>query len=140
MSYKHSLQDAIDANANGELRAWVINYLEGEGDNRNLVASIKDHPYAVVLLKEYPLDRLLRTCGPEESMLWRESQEVWENKLSELKASVRNGYKLPPLIVTDFWGLHVSDGNHRHGALKEIGFVKYWTVFLLDNPDAIGQE
>lgn len=68
--------------------------------------------------------------GPEDSMVFKESKEVWEKRVSDLIKKLKAGEKFPPLIVTDFWGtLHISDGSHRHEALIRSGVNKYWIIY-----------
>ncbi len=136
----HTLEHAHNADREGRLRQWAIDYLRLEGGNPKLAEHIEDHPDATVVYKETDLTSLKSMIGPDDTTPWDEDREDWDEHIEAIKESADNGYELPPLIVTDFWGeLHLSDGSHRKEALLRSGAKRYWTVFLLEDPAHIKQ-
>ncbi len=126
-----SLTSAFEADKNGGLKNWVISYLNSTGNNHKLAQIIQDTPCRRVELIEASLDNLTRICGPETGMAFFEDTHVWETRITALQQGLDDGAELPPLIVTDFWtASQISDGAHRHEALKRNGFLKYWIIFL----------
>lgn len=129
--YKHSLETAINADQRGELFQWLQDYLRGEGRNEELADYLIKEKPAIVNLFEFPLTRLKRSTGPEKEMAYVEDSEGWEKRVGNLVKKIKEGNKLPPLIVTDFGEpLSLSDGNHTHEALRRCGYDKYWTIFF----------
>lgn len=132
MSYKITIQHAIEAEKRGHLREWVLDYLDGEGNNSRLAYELRKRQTAQVLLKKHSLKPLKRVMGPEPSMIWREDEKEWNMRVENIKEHINNTATIPPLICTDFWdGIHISDGNHRQQALLDKGFNEYWVIFFL---------
>lgn len=128
--YKYSLETAIEADKKGELFQWLQDYLRGEGGNKELADYLIEKPMTISLV-EFPLNKLKRGAGLEKEMIYAEDSEVWEKRVGNLVAKVKEGIKLPPLIVTDFGILlGLSDGNHTYEALHRCGYDKYWTIFF----------
>lgn len=129
--YRYSLKTAIEAKQKGELFQWLQNYLRGEGRNEELADYLIKEKLATINLIEFPLTRLKRSTGPEKEMAYVEDSEVWEERVGNLVKKIKEGNKLPPLIVTDFGEpLSLSDGNHTHESLRRCGYDKYYTIFF----------
>jgi hypothetical protein len=64
-------------------------------------------------------------------MQYRISPAHWAESTSAMRASMAQGWMPAPLIVEyrspDM--LSIRDGNHRYGALAEIGVAAYRTIF-----------
>jgi hypothetical protein len=134
--YKYSLETAIEADQKGDLFQWLQNYLRAEGNNKELADYLKDP--TIIKLMEFPLNKLIRSTGPEIEMAYFEVSDVWEERVSNLVEKIKEGNKLPPLIVTDFGKpLSLSDGNHTHEALRRCGYDRYWTIFFFKNKDSL---
>lgn len=128
--YLFTLEGALEANVNGKLYDWTQDFLRSEGGNEKLADIVVEKPASIQLI-EFPLSRLKRIMGPEENMKFPEDKEVWGQRVNKLEEKIKEGIKLPPLIVTDFWDdLAISDGSHRYEALLRSGLDKYWTIFF----------
>jgi hypothetical protein len=136
--YKYSLETAIEANQKGELFQWLQDYLRGEGGNKELADYLIQEKLAIISLLEFPLSKLKRGAGPEKEMPYIEAPEIWEKRVGKLVEKIKEGIKLPPLIVTDFGTpLGLSDGNHTHEALLRCGQDKYWTIFFFTKESSL---
>ena len=135
--YKYSLETAIEADAKGELFQWLQDYLRGEGGNKELADYLIKEPITIKLV-EFSLNKLKRSTGPEKGMAYIEDYGVWEKRVGNLVEKVKEGIKLPPLIVTDFGNpLSISDGNHTYEALLRCGYDKYWTIFFFTKESSL---
>lgn len=134
MSYNTTIKHALEAKDVGKLCDWTLNFLENEGGNKNLAYEIRKRPQAKATLLVYPLKDLKRVMGPEDTMMWKEDEKIWRARVDAIKNHL--GHKkaeVPPLIATNFWGeARLSDGNHRHQALLEVGLHEYWVIFFRD--------
>jgi hypothetical protein len=78
----------------------------------------------------HPLNELVRVCGPEPQMTFRETVQDWEQNVDRLLALMGKGLELPPLIVKVRHGKHfIADGSHRYEALLRSGRDSYWTIW-----------
>lgn len=76
------------------------------------------------------LSTLLRACGPEHEMAFRESPQKWDDNVSRLSSLLNDGVDFPPLLVKVRNGKHfIADGSHRHEALIRHGVDRYWTIW-----------
>jgi hypothetical protein len=138
MNFSITIRHAREAAAQHRLGAWVDEFLTSEGGNAKLAQALQEHSSAQVMFVEFPLAQLRRVMGPEESMIWREDPQKWTRRVEAIRQAIRSGHDVPPLIATDFWDdLHLSDGNHRHEALRQLGVEKYWTIFCLEDPSRV---
>jgi hypothetical protein len=129
-----SIESALEAKRDNQLKEWAITFLNGEGNNKRLGQILKETDCSYVDLIELPLKQLTRVAGPEPDMVFKESDDSWERRIASLQAALREGYMPPPLIATDFWGdLHISDGSHRHEAFMRNGVEKYWVILFRKN-------
>jgi hypothetical protein len=135
--YTFNLESALESYKKGLLFDWTQEYLCGEGNNSELAGYlVKGEPETVILI-EFPLHRLKRVVGPEEGMSYPEPAEVFEKRVEKLVEIIKEGKKLPPLIVTDFGKpLGLSDGNHTYEAFTRLGYTNYWTIFFFNNPES----
>lgn len=131
---KYSLDSSLEARKQGKLHQWVLDYLNSEGNNRNLAKILKEEKYIWSDMFEYPLDKLKRVMGYEKGMKFREARSKWEKRVSYLVKCLEKNESLVPLISTDYWDdIHLADGAHRFEALKKTGHKKYWTIFYVKN-------
>lgn len=80
---KFPVEGAQEANKEGKLSEWVVEYLIGIGANRSLASEIQKHPQKQWLLIEFPLRKLKRIMGPEEGLKYPESREDWERRVAK---------------------------------------------------------
>lgn len=128
-----TLETANEASRNNSMRNWVVDFLNADGNNNKLAQHIKENENLWIELLEFPLNKLKREMGPkEEGLVFSEDKEVWNKRIQSFTKDIKNGYIPCPLIATDFWSdVHLADGSHRHEALIQAGFSKYWTIFLI---------
>lgn len=135
----YHLENAKQAHASNTLLPWTISYLESEDRNKIVAFHIKRRSMVHVELVDYPLSHLKRIEGRQNGEVAIETVDHWVQRVDDIKqAIVSKKYTPEPLIVTDFWDkIEIADGNHRHEALINSGFEKYWTIFLLTKPESI---
>ena len=114
----------------------VDTFLRGEGNNIPLADGLQKQKRYWIGPVNFPLDRLVRSCGPEESMEYKESEEGWNSRLNSLVKHIEGGGRFFPLIATYTDGLFsVRDGNHRYGALKKLGIKSHPTYIWSDTEE-----
>jgi hypothetical protein len=134
-----SPKTAIQANKESRIHEWACDFLDSPGGNKNMAKGMRKR------LKEdklywfgpinFPLAEFERCCGPETGMEYPEAKNKWTRRLNALRKAIRNGEKLPVVIVNPRpWPLlSVRDGNHRYEALCLENKKKYWTLFWFDD-------
>ena len=138
MSKTFSLQDAQNAKSKGVLKEWIISYLRTQGNNPDLASHINRADLKVDDLREISLSKFERIIGPEEGMIFPESQELFDERISKLVDALNGGEEFPPLVVTDFWKLGtIQDGAHRFEALKRVGRERYPAVVLFQKQESL---
>jgi len=111
-----------------QLAEWVDTFLRGEGNNIPLADGLKKQKRWWIDVAQFPLDKLVRCCGPEEGMEYRESAENWNKRIDSLVEHLQSDGKLPPFIAAYNNGIFsVRDGNHRLGACEKLGTESYET-------------
>ncbi|MDQ3008164.1 MAG: ParB N-terminal domain-containing protein [bacterium] len=130
-NFSFNLPEALDAYKHRSLEEWTQRYLRNVGNNSGLADHlIENQPLAVKLVK-FPLEQLKRIMGPEDMVLFPESSQKWEQRVTDLLIKVQKGELFAPLIVTNFWDPYqISDGNHRHEAFLRLGMKEYWVIFF----------
>jgi uncharacterized ParB-like nuclease family protein len=120
----------------GQLEDWIDAFLRAEGNNVPLADGLKKQRRYWIGPIQVPLKRLIRCCGPEEEMEYRESLEVWNKKVDSLIEHINSGGELPPLIVQYRNGIFsIRDGTHRYGAYEKLGLKQYWTLIWCDSEE-----
>lgn len=121
------LQSAYCCKNQADIENWIHRFLLGPGNNQALSDGLK-------LIKRYwigplhiPLASLVRICGPEPHMEYRQDPEGWKHKISAMKHSLQTGWNPPPFILAYEKGeLTLCDGNHRYEALVQLDYTHYW--------------
>jgi hypothetical protein len=135
--FEFELTNAIVAKENDKILEWTLEYLQSHKRNKVVVEDIQKRKIVKMLLIEYPLKQLQRTMGRLNGEAETESVQKWVDRVKVFEDGIKDNRLPAPIIATDFWQkLHVVDGNHRHEALLKSGYKKYWTIFLLENPDS----
>lgn len=132
------LSSAMDYAKNGQLEKWIHLYLSKEGDGRNPAFS-----EGLKLFKRYylgpvkmPLSMFTRCCGPEDSMEWFESKEVFDKRVGDLQKAISENADMPPLIVNYVdGGFVLNDGNHRFEAYLRLGISEYYVIIWITEED-----
>lgn len=105
-----------------QIAFWVDTFLRGEGNNIPLADGLKKQKRWWIEKDACPLDTLVRCCGPEEGMEYRESEENWNRRVASLAEHIQSDGDIAPLIATYTNGkFSIRDGNHRMGACEKIG-------------------
>jgi len=113
----------------GRLEDWIHRYLAagywsnpGLSDGLRLCRRWWRGPLRV------PLASLIRVCGPEEGMAFRQKAEEFERDVGRLMR-LRDPLMVPPLIVEYRAGSRVvCDGSHRLEAMSRLGWKNCWVV------------
>ncbi|MCL6603732.1 MAG: hypothetical protein K6T94_12715 [Paenibacillus sp.] len=133
---KFNVDEAIQFAKQGCLEEWVHLFLKTIGDNAGLSEGLKIQKryWAGPLLM--PLDRLRRCCGPEENMEYYNPSESWEPHIISFCQLLQEGWDYAPLIVQHHEAeLIITDGNHRHEAMRRLNYKEYWVILWdSDNP------
>ena len=121
--FERTVRGARAAAALGRIDDWVFEFLSsGLGANPAMALGLRKQRRWWIGPVVLPLHSLIRLCGPEPEMQYRQSLDGWEAHVSAIMACGRE--QLPPLIL-EYRGLHVPlgmhDGSHRHEALRRIG-------------------
>jgi len=132
-----TVEAAQIAAKNGQLRQWVIDFLDSPaGKNSKFAEDLRKNPSWVFDAPiKFPLQELTPISGqPEDNRLFHDSH--WDDNVSAMVEAIASGWCPPPLIVTSNLGIPngISDGNHRWSALRETGHTEYWTIFYYPNP------
>ncbi|MBZ9712672.1 hypothetical protein [Deinococcus multiflagellatus] len=110
-----------------EIGAWVDTWLRQPGGNLGLAPRQWEGPLPVAITA------LRRACGPEPGMEYPEPAERWTARLDALMQAHQRGARFAPLIVQRRGDvLSVRDGNHRLGALEQLGGTEAWVVIWSD--------
>jgi len=127
------LADGWEAARQARLGEWVDLHLRRPGGNPALADGLRLTPHRWEGPVRVPLHALSRSCGPEPEMEFHEPPEGWQARVTRLAAHPRAGGRLAPLIVQRRPGhLSVRDGNHRLGALNDLGEREAWAVIWTD--------
>lgn len=120
-----NLKTAQEYATQGKLEDWIHIYLNtGYWQNIPFSDGLKRAQRWWIAPVKVPLNNLLRCCGPEENMPYRVSHENWENHVSHIKDTLTDIADLPPLIIEYQDGNYIiSDGNHRHEAIRRKGWT-----------------
>jgi hypothetical protein len=130
--------EAHQASEENRLIPWVIDHLSKEEKNASLIKHLREDRNVTTLLLDYPLERLKRIEGVQNNEEAIEHVDEWTNRVKDFEQAFKNGYVSPPLLVTDFWNkIEIADGNHRHEALLNSGYKRYWTIFLFTKKESI---
>lgn len=105
----------------GNIEAWIHDYLQNEGNNVPLSDGLKLRKRYWLGPLEVKLTNLKRIVGPEPHNEYVESEENWNRRIEAIALRLQQGWDMPPLIIENQGGvLSVRDGNHRMGALEKL--------------------
>ena len=120
-----------------KIALWVDNFLRGEGKNIPLADILKEQKRHWIKVTNFPLNKLVRCCGPEDNMEYKESIDEWNKRVDSLVNYIKAGGKFDPFIT--YFGAHydnkefsVRDGNHRLGACEKLGIQTHDTFIWCD--------
>lgn len=130
-----NLKTAQDYATQGKLEDWIHLYLNtGYWKNIPFSEGLKREQRWWIGPVKVRLDSLLRSCGPEEDMPYREAVESWEKWVNELKETLTDIAELPPLIIEYQDGNYiVNDGNHRHEAMRRKDWTHCYVIIWYSN-------
>ena len=130
----------------GNLQNWVLEYLSnGYWANLGLRDGLLLHKRYWMGPLSIELSKLERCCGPEPEMTYHVPRDIWNKRIENIAADLRDAESLPPLIVE--WHerrLIVRDGSHRHAAMTSKGwkscFAVVWCNSEKDRASALSQK
>lgn len=125
----------------GRLENWIHAYLATDGWNDALLEELRSHQRRWRGPVEAVLADLVRICGPEAHMEYRPEPAVWERNVTLLQEGFRDPLHVPPLIVEYRQGkMVISDGAHRHEAMRRLGWRTCWVVICYDTEEDFLQD
>lgn len=123
-----------------QIAEWVDNFLRGEGKNVPLADVLKEQKRYWINVTDFPLHKLVRCAGPEDSMEYKESIDKWNKRVDSLVKHIKSDGKIAPLIT--YFGAYygneefsVRDGNHRLGACEKLGMPTHDTFMWCDSEE-----
>jgi hypothetical protein len=117
----------------GKTEAWIHAYLtQGTWANPGLAFGLQRAPRWWIGPVELALDTVRRVCGPEVEMEYPQPPANWEARVGQICASFTTLDALPPLII-EFRTMTIRDGNHRHEALRRLGFAHCYAFIWYDD-------
>ncbi|HTH93323.1 MAG TPA: ParB/Srx family N-terminal domain-containing protein [Candidatus Paceibacterota bacterium] len=123
-----------------QLAEWVDIFLRGEGKNIRLADSLKEQKRWWARVANFPINKLVRCCGPEDGMEYKEPLERWNARVDSLMEHIRSEGYIAPLIA--YYGAHygnemfsVRDGNHRLAACEKLGNKTLDTLIWCDSEE-----
>ena len=139
-----TVRGALRCAEQGRLEAWIQAYLNtGKAFHQRLAAWFDREERFWTGPVEVPLGRLIRRYGPEEAMLWKESRENWERRVTAIQNAFEEPREMPPMIAravreelggeAGVFRLLLNDGAHRHEALKRLGETTFWVLLWFDS-------
>ncbi|WP_221089018.1 hypothetical protein [Deinococcus aquaedulcis] len=116
-----------------EVGAWVDTWLRQPGGNLGLADGLRLAPRQWEGPLPVAIAALRRACGPEPEMEYPEPTVRWTARLDALMQAHQRGARFAPLIVQRRGDvLSVRDGNHRLGALEQLGGTEAWVLIWSD--------
>lgn len=130
---------ALQADKEGGLTDWIIEYLHQSGDNDKLANDLLRQGKYHTGFINYPIDKLEKLLGPNKSFDYYEDPESYEHRVLSMVDSIANGWKPAPLIASRIWSDHfeLHDGAHRAEALRRSGVGSYPTVFYFEDETSL---
>lgn len=126
----YTTKDALKFAEDKKLESWIDDFLRNEGDNVPLADGLQMSKRYYIGPVTVNLDMFDRISGPEDHMEFRVTEESFEMNILNIQARLKNGWDMPPFLVQYADDKFVlSDGNHRHEALKRSGYIVYSAIF-----------
>jgi hypothetical protein len=127
--FERTIKGAREAADAGQLDEWVHTFLSaGLGANPPMAVGLRKQRRWWIGPVSVPLASLTRICGPEAEMEYRTTPEAWEARVAAIMAAEPD--QLPPVIL-EYRGpavLRLSDGSHRHEAIRRRGGDTIWAL------------
>jgi hypothetical protein len=114
----------------------VDEFLRGQGRNVPFADGLEATPHWFAGLVVLPLGELVRICGPERGMPYREPISSWRARVAQMSVALRAGWRPPPLIC-EAERLLINDGNHRAEALRLAGADAYPAILWASSQSAL---
>jgi hypothetical protein len=121
----------------GRIEEWIHAYLgAGAWANAGLSDGLKLQRRWWRGPCEMLLDQMVRMCGPEPDMMYRVDEAGWIDRTGRYARSLTDAAALPPLLVEYRDGvLRISDGNHRHEAMRIRGWHMCWVLIWYNSAE-----
>ncbi len=128
------MAEAAEYAAAGRTAQWIDAFLRGPAENEAFADGLKlQHRYWLgpVKVKRHYLERC---CGPEAHMEYVMPADSWRQRTAMLGSWIREGWDMPPVIgQLQEQQVSVRDGNHRLGALEQLGVEDVWVFVWNDH-------
>lgn len=133
-----NLLTAQEYAAAGCLEEWIHAYLTtGAWANHGLSDGLKLQQRYWLGPLALPLASLNRVCGPEPEMEYIEPVDGWEQRIRILMQNIQALEDVPPFIIHHQANdLSIRDGNHRHEALRRLGYESCYVLLWYDDSEA----
>jgi len=130
------IEQALDFSKKGNIEEWVYLFLLGEGKNTPLSEGLRKQKRYWIGPIEIELSLLPTIVGYESHKEYKESLESWNRRISSMIKDIETGW-IPAPLIAEYRkeGLSLRDGNHRQGALVEVGFKKYHTIIWFNSKE-----
>ena len=116
--------------AAGRTAEWIDAFLRGPAENEAFADGLKLHHRYWLGPVTVKLHHLERCCGPEPYMEYVMPEESWRQRTTTLSRWIRDGWDMPPVVgQLRRQRVSVRDGNHRLGALEQLG-IEYAWIFV----------
>ena len=126
---ERTIRGARDAAQAGRIEEWVHAFLsDGLGANPPMAVGLRKQRRWWIGPISVPVASLTRICGPGAEMEYRTTPEAWDARVGAIMAVEPE--QLPPVIL-EYRGpalLRLSDGSHRHEAIRRRGLDTIWAL------------
>lgn len=129
---QNPVQEAQVAAKIGKLGEWLLAFLQKtEAGNADLLRFVEEKIADFRGPELIDFSQIKRTFGPENGMLYNESETDFRRRIDEIKMAIETGLTSAPLLAESTEkGFKLLDGNHTYEALKELGYEEYWVIFF----------
>jgi hypothetical protein len=127
--FERTITGAREAADAEQIDEWVHAFLSaGLGANPPMAVGLRIQQRWWIGPVAVPVASLTRICGPEAEMEYRTTPEAWEARVAAIMNVELE--RLPPVIL-EYRGpglLRLSDGSHRHEAIRRRGADTIWAL------------
>ena len=131
---EYTRTEAVGYAEAGRIEEWLHAFLQGPADNAAFSEGLQQKPRHWLGPVNVALDHIERCCGPEPHMEYVMPEESWQERTALFRTWLAEAWDMPPLIGQLHEGrVSVRDGNHRMGALEQLGVADAWIIIWNDD-------
>ncbi len=118
----------------GRIEEWIHEFLLGPADNAAFSEGLQQQTRYWLGPVKVALSHIERCCGPEPHMEYVMPEDSWQERTALFRKWLNQEWDMPPLIG-QLHGDRVSvrDGNHRMGAMEQLGMTDAWIIVWTDD-------